>query len=77
MMNLTCDCLDWCGDDPHLRTGKSKPCQKMRDREHHEAILKKQQAAADLLCQKFGVTNVLDLVQAQDTHIQRLEGLRT
>ncbi len=38
---------------------------------------RKQQDAADLLCQKFGVTNVLDLVQAQDIHIQRLEGLRT
>jgi hypothetical protein len=49
----------------------------MRDREHHEAILRKRQDAAYLLCQKFGVTNVLDLVQAQDTHIQRLEGLRT
>jgi hypothetical protein len=72
MMGLTCDCLNYCGDDPALRTGKAKPCPSQRDRMHQDAIKAHKQAAADVLCQKFGVTNLLDLVQAQDTHIQRL-----
>lgn len=74
MMGLTCDCLNDCGDDPALRTGKARPCPSRRDHEHQQAITQKKQAAATLLCQKFGVTNLLDLIQAQDTHIQRLEG---
>ena len=74
MMGLTCDCLNDCGDDPALRTGKAKPCPNRRDYEHRQAITKKKQDAADVLCQKFSVTNLLDLILAQDTHIQRLEG---
>jgi hypothetical protein len=73
MMGLTCDCLNQCGDDPRLRTGKSKPCPTLRDREHQEKITAQKQAAATLLCKKFNVTNLLDLILAQDTHIQRLE----
>jgi hypothetical protein len=41
---------------------------------HRDAIKEKQQAFADVQCQKFGVFNLLDLVEAQATHIQRLEG---
>jgi hypothetical protein len=74
MMGLTCDCLNDCGDDPDLYTGKAKPCPNRRDYEHQQAITQKKQDAANVLCQKFGVTNLLDLIQAQDTHIQRLEG---
>lgn len=73
MMGLTCDCLNYCGDDPALATGKSKPCTSQQDRMHKDAIKQKKQASADILCQKFGVTNLLDLVEAQATHIQRLE----
>lgn len=73
MMGLTCDCLNDCGDDPALRTGKAKPCPSRRDRLHQESIRKKKQEAADVLCQKFGVVNVLDLVETQNTHIQRLQ----
>ncbi|TCS35835.1 hypothetical protein EDC30_109134 [Paucimonas lemoignei] len=23
---VVCDCINWCGDDPWLRDGRSKPC---------------------------------------------------
>lgn len=74
MTKVPCDCLNFCGDDPWLKSGKSTPCKALIDHRHHEKIIQQKQAAATLLCQKFGVTNLLDLILAQDTHIQRLEG---
>lgn len=34
-----CDCLNWCGDDPWLATGRSRPCDALtaRQRERAEA----------------------------------------
>ena len=31
-----CDCLNWCGDDPWLLTGRAVPCQDHLDRERRE-----------------------------------------
>lgn len=34
-----CDCLNWCGDDPWLLTGRAMPCQDRLDRERREREL--------------------------------------
>lgn len=32
----SCDCLNWCGDDPWLRDGRAAPCQERIDKERRE-----------------------------------------
>lgn len=34
----TCDCLNYCGDDPWVVNGKVRPCKRAVDQAHAEAL---------------------------------------
>lgn len=33
---VKCDCLNYCGDDPWLKSGKAVPCERARQKAHDE-----------------------------------------
>jgi len=43
---VPCDCLNWCGDDPWLKKGKSEPCARAKFRAE-------QAAKMDDFCNRF------------------------
>lgn len=74
---MTCDCLNDCGDDPGLRDGRAQPCKILLDKQHQDRISELKAAARQVLCQFYGVFNIVDLVEAQATHIERLQAQLT
>jgi len=35
---VACDCLNWCGDDPWLKDGRSMPCKQRAEYNRIEAV---------------------------------------
>ena len=66
MNQITCDCLNSCGDDPWLKDGRSQPCEALRGQMKRSDRLQQ-------LSKFYNVTNTFDLVEAQSVHIERLQ----
>jgi hypothetical protein len=66
---MTCDCLNFCGDDPWLNDGRAQPCPIMVARQKREVIENQQADRRKILCKSYGVSNIGDLVEALANHI--------
>lgn len=74
---VTCDCLNRCGDDPWLKDGRSQPCKHLLHRQALDLIAEQKAQAREPLYKFYGVSNIVDLVEAQATHIEKLQAKLT
>ena len=69
----SCDCLNWCGDDPWLKDGRAEPCEYERALQQKLEISSKRDEARLVLHKFYNTTTIEDLVDAQMHHIERLQ----
>ncbi len=72
-MPIECDCLNHCGDDHRLSSGKVRPCQTLIDFQRQRDIAKKQLEARLVLHSRFNTSKIEELVVAMAAHIAQLE----
>lgn len=72
---VSCDCLNHCGDDPWLKDGRSKPCEKLKLRQEQERQRALETVRVNLLMQQYGATTVYDLIEHLHSEVTRLQGL--
>ena len=69
----SCDCLNWCGDDPWLKDGRAQPCEYERALQQKLELSAKRSEARLVLHKFYNTTTIEDLVDAQLHHIERLQ----
>ena len=74
---VTCDCLNDCGDDPWLKDGRSQPCKYLRQRQALDLMAEQKALAREPLYKFYSVSNIVDLVEAQAAHIEKLQAKLT
>ncbi len=70
---VECDCLNWCGDDPWLKDGRAQPCKALKKQKIQAAIHAKRDKARMVLHRRYNTATIEDLVDAQASHIAKLE----
>ena len=58
-----CDCLNWCGDDPQLKTGMVQACPAKLARQEQGRILDDRLEYVRKLCKIHGAAGWIDLVE--------------
>ena len=72
---MNCDCLNDCGDDPDLKTGKVQPCPNMAKHQERERVLAKQVATIFRLSQLYRAENLFDLIEKMHAQITAYKAL--
>ena len=72
---MNCDCLNDCGDDDRLKTGKVQPCPHMQVRLERERVVTQQLATITSLRQTYGASNVFELIEIMHQKLIAFERL--
>ena len=67
---VTCDCLNWCGDDPWLNNGRAQPCAAWLARVERERVIAEQTVKIAELRTTFGAADIFDLLQKMHSELQ-------
>lgn len=60
---MNCDCLNDCGDDDRIKSGKVKPCEHMAARMEHDRMVSQQLGTITTLRSTYGADNIFDLIE--------------
>lgn len=69
---VSCDCLNDCGDDPQVKTGKVQPCRNMLDQQERDRILGEQLAYIIKMCKIHNAAGYIDLVERLQAKLDAL-----
>jgi len=73
---MNCDCLNDCGDDDRLKTGKVQPCEHMAKRLERQRLISEQVATITHLRQIYGADNIFELIEKMHAEIVRLDAVQ-
>lgn len=69
---VECDCLNWCGDDPWLKDGRSTPCGNLLKRQADDRKSERKHAEISDLCKVYGAATHYDLIVKMHNAIKAL-----
>ena len=72
---MNCDCLNDCGDDPALKSGKVQPCENMLARIEQDRQVSEQLAKITELRKVYGASNLYELMDKMHAEVKRLQGV--
>jgi len=72
---MNCDCLNDCGDDPDLKTGKVQPCEHMAARLERQRVISEQVATITQLRNIYGADNIFELIEKMHAKVTAYERL--
>lgn len=72
---MNCDCLNDCGDDPAVKSGKVQPCENMLARIEQDRLVSKQLAKITELRKVYGASNLYELMDKMQAEVKRLQGV--
>ncbi len=70
-----CDCLNDCGDDDRVKSGKVRPCENMVARMERDRIVSQQLATITALRATYDADNIFDLIEKMQAEVKRLQGV--
>ena len=76
---MNCDCLNDCGDDDRLKTGKVQPCEHMAARLERQRVISEQVATITQLRNIYGADNIFELIEKMHAkvfaaiHVEKLK----
>lgn len=72
---MNCDCLNDCGDDPDLKTGKVQPCKNMAVHLERQRVISAQVATITKLREFYGADNIFELIDKMHAKVTAFERL--
>lgn len=72
---MNCDCLNDCGDDDRVKSGKVKPCENMQARIERDRVVTQQLAIITALRGIYAAENIFDLIEKMQAEVKRLQGV--